>query len=43
MESCLTHITFTVVRMDGILILGENGCEDKENLIPVLKVLKACG
>ena len=43
MKSYLSHIIFTVVRMDSILILGENICEDKENLIAVLKVLKACG
>ena len=43
MESGLSHITFTIVRMDDILISGKNSFEHKQNLVAVLKVLKIVG
>ena len=37
MESRLSHIPFTIVRMDDILISGKNSFEYKQNLVVVLK------
>ena len=43
MKRRLSNISFTVVRMDDVLISGEYSCEHMKNLVAVLKVLKACG
>ena len=43
MKSGLSHIPFTIVRMDEILISGKNSFEHKQNLVAVLKVLKIVG
>ena len=42
MESRLSHIPFTIVRMDDILISAKNSFEHKHNLVVVLKALKIC-
>ena len=43
MEKRLSHVPFTVLRMDDILISGKNDSEHFQNLESVLDIVKKCG
>ena len=43
MEKLLSHVPFTILRMDDILISGKNDNEHFQNLKSVLDIAKKCG